>query len=78
MEKMVRHRNWKRSMRLQQTQFGILNILDRSDKIMNTKEQLYYLIKHFQTREYDINTFCDLFTTIYDIELDKSDLSETE
>ena len=45
---------------------------------MNTKEQLYYLIKHFQTGEYDINTFCDLFTTIYDIELDKSDLSETE
>ena len=78
MEKMVRHRNWKCSMRLQQTQFGILNILDRSDKIMNTKEQLYYLIKHFQTGEYDINTFCDLFTTIYDIELDKSDLSETE
>ena len=65
-------------MMLQQTQFGILNILDRSDKIMNTKEQLYYLIKHFQTGEYDINTFCDLFTTIYDIELDKSDLSETE
>ena len=28
MEKMVKRRNWKRSMRLQQTQFGILNILD--------------------------------------------------
>ena len=78
MEKMVKYRNWKCSIRLQQTQFGILNILDGSDKIMTNKEQLYYLIKHFQTGEYDINTFCDLFTTIYDIELDKSDLSETE
>ena len=65
-------------MMLQQILFGILNTLDRSDNIMTGKEQLYYLIKHFQTGEYDTNTFCDLFTTIYNVELDKSELSETE
>lgn len=45
---------------------------------MDAKEQLYYLLKHVKTGDYDINTFSDLFTTIFNIECDKNSLSEQE
>lgn len=45
---------------------------------MSGREQLYYLIKHVKIGEYDINIFCDLFTDIYNLETDKSQLTEAE
>lgn len=45
---------------------------------MTPKEQLYYLIKNVMLNKYDINTFCDLFTDIYNTEVDKNVLSPIE
>ena len=45
---------------------------------MSGKEKLYYLIKHVKLGDYDINTFSDLFTNVYNLEVDKSQLNEKE
>lgn len=45
---------------------------------MTEKEQLYYLLEHVSAGDYDINTFCDLFTTIFNIDIDKTTLTELE
>lgn len=45
---------------------------------MSGKEQLYYLLKHVKIGDYDINTFCDLFTNIFNLETDKSTLELRE
>ncbi len=45
---------------------------------MTPKERLYYLIKNVMLNKYDINTFCDLFTDIYNTEVDKNVLSPIE
>jgi len=45
---------------------------------MSVKEQLYYLIKHVKLGDYDINTFCDMFTDLVNLEMWKEDFSEKE
>ena len=45
---------------------------------VSSKEQLYYLLKHFKTGKYGTESFCNLFTIVFDIDIDKSTLSETE
>ena len=45
---------------------------------MTDKEQLLYLIKGLANNTYDITTFCNEFTRIYDLELDYSTLNIKE
>lgn len=45
---------------------------------MSVKEQLYYLLKHVKSGDYDINTFSDLFTELVNLEMWKEDFTETE
>ena len=45
---------------------------------MTEKEQLWYLIDGLLQNEYDIVTFCDEFTRIYDLELDYDVLNSKE
>ena len=45
---------------------------------MSVKEQLYYLIKHVKLGNYDINTFCDMFTNLVNLEMWKEDFTEKE
>ena len=45
---------------------------------MTSKEKLYYLLTEYQKGKYDINTFCDQFTVIYDTEVDYDTLSNLE
>ena len=45
---------------------------------MSVKEQLYYLIKHVKLGNYDINTFCDMFTNLVNLEMWKEEFSEKE
>ena len=46
--------------------------------MMSVKEQLYYLIKHVKLGNYDINTFCDMFTNLVNLEMWKEEFSEKE
>lgn len=46
--------------------------------MMSVKEQLYYLIKHVKLGDYDINTFCDMFTNLVNLEMWKEDFTEKE
>ena len=46
--------------------------------MMSVKEQLYYLIKHVKLGNYDINTFCDMFTNLVNLEMCKEEFSEKE
>ncbi len=45
---------------------------------MSVKEQLYYLIRHVKLGDYDINTFCDLFTDLVNLEMWKEAFAEEE
>ncbi len=45
---------------------------------MNEKEQLYYLVIGLLKETYDVKTFCEEFTRIYDLEIDYGALSELE
>lgn len=45
---------------------------------MSVKEQLYYLIRHVKLGDYDINTFCDMFTNLVNLEMWKEDFTEKE
>lgn len=45
---------------------------------MSVKEQLYYLIKHVKLGNYDINTFCNMFTNLVNLEMWKEEFSEKE
>ena len=45
---------------------------------MSVKEQLYYLIKHVKSGDYDINTFCDMFTNLVNLEMWKEEFTEEE
>ncbi len=45
---------------------------------MTEKEQLWYLIDGLLQNEYDIVTFCDEFTRIYDLELEYDVLNSKE
>ena len=45
---------------------------------MSEKEKLHYLLKHFKLGEYDINTFCDMFTNLVNLEMWKEDFTEKE
>ena len=45
---------------------------------MSVKEQLYYLIKHVKLGNYDINTFCDMFTNLVNLEMWKEEFTEKE
>lgn len=45
---------------------------------MTEKEKLYYLLTEFNKGNYDIKTFCDQFTEIYDLELDYESLTNLE
>lgn len=45
---------------------------------MNSKEKLYYLLDKYIKGEYSTNSFCDEFTTVYDIEIDYDTLNEIE
>jgi hypothetical protein len=45
---------------------------------MDSKEKLYYIIDKYIKGEYDINSFCDKFTVIYDIETDYDTLNIIE
>ena len=45
---------------------------------MTGKEQLWYLINGILEGAYDVETFCDEFTRIYDLEIDYETLSKTE
>ena len=45
---------------------------------MNAKEKIYYLIREFKKGNYDINTFCDEITNVYNLELKSEDLNELE
>lgn len=45
---------------------------------MTEKEQLWYLIDKLIEKEYQVNTFCDEFTRIYDLEIDYDELSPQE
>ena len=46
--------------------------------IVSVKEQLYYLIRHGKLGDYDINTFCELFTNLVNLEMWKEDFTEKE
>jgi len=46
--------------------------------MMSVKEQLYYLIKHVKLWNYDINTFCDMFTKLVNLEMWKEEFTEKE
>ena len=46
--------------------------------MMSVKEQLYYLIKHVKLGDYDINTFCDMFTNLVNLEMWKEEFTEKE
>ena len=46
--------------------------------MMSVKEQLYYLIKHVKLGNYDINTFCDMFTNLVNLEMWKEEFTEKE
>ena len=45
---------------------------------MTEKEQLYYLLNGFLNGSYQVETFCNEFTRIYDLEVDYEKLSELE
>lgn len=45
---------------------------------MTAKEQLYYLLKQVSNGQYDLNTFADLFTSIFNIQLHKEDCTNEE
>lgn len=45
---------------------------------MTEKEQLWYLIDKLIEKEYQVNTFCDEFTRIYDLEIEYDELSPQE
>lgn len=45
---------------------------------MTAKEKLYYLLAEYQKGKYDMNTFCDQFTVIYNTEVDYDTLSKVE
>ena len=45
---------------------------------MKEKQQLLYLINGLLDNTYDIKTFCEEFTRIYDLELDYDTLSKQE
>lgn len=46
--------------------------------MMSVKDQLYYLIKHVKLCDYDINTFCDMFTNLVNLEMWKEEFTEKE
>ena len=46
--------------------------------MMSVKDQLYYLIKHVKLGDYDINTFCDMFTNLVNLEMWKEEFTEKE
>lgn len=46
--------------------------------VMEEKQQLYYLLKGLINHNYDIQTFCEEFLRIYDLELDYDTLSKVE
>jgi hypothetical protein len=39
---------------------------------MTQNQKLYYLLNKYLTGEYDTNTFCDLFSDTFNLELDNS------
>lgn len=45
---------------------------------MTDREQLWHLIDGLGNAKYDISTFCDEFTRIYDLEVDYDTLSVKE
>ena len=45
---------------------------------MGVKEQLYYLLKYVKLGDYDINSFCDLYTNLVNLEMWKEDFTEKE
>lgn len=45
---------------------------------MAEKEQLYYLINGVLNGSYQVKTFCNEFTRVYDLEIDYDELSELE
>ena len=45
---------------------------------MSVKEQLYYLIRHVKLGNYDIKTFCDIFTNLVNFEMWKEEFTEKE
>ncbi len=46
--------------------------------IINSKEKLHYLIKEYLRGNYKTSTFCDLFSQVYDLEVDYRELSTRE
>lgn len=45
---------------------------------MSVKELLCYLIKHIKLGNYDISTFCDIFTNLVNLEMRKEVFTEKE
>lgn len=50
----------------------------RKECQMTAKEQLWYLIKGLINGSYEVSTFCDEFTRIYNLETDYAQLSAWE
>lgn len=45
---------------------------------MEPREKLYYLLSEYLSGNYDAETFCDIFTVTYDIEIDYNTLNTLE
>lgn len=45
---------------------------------MTGKEKLYYLLVEFQKGNYSIETFCNLFSEIFEMEIDYGSLNSVE
>lgn len=45
---------------------------------MTGKEKLYYLLVEFQKGNYSITTFCDLFSEIFELEINYDSLNNEE
>ncbi|MBI6871801.1 hypothetical protein [Clostridium aciditolerans] len=45
---------------------------------MNSKEKLQYLLEKYIKEKYDVNSFCEQFTVIYNLDTDYSTLSTVE
>ncbi len=46
--------------------------------IINSKEKLYYLIKEYLQGNYEVSIFCDLFSQVYEKEVDYNELNCNE
>lgn len=48
------------------------------DYLMTVKEQLYYLIQRVKMGEYEVATFCDLYTNLVNLEMWKEEFTDLE